>query len=565
MRCRFALALLFVAAPAAPVAAYDLMGVAWSDDAIPVPYVVHQTLSDDLTDAESLEGIQMGYNAWSVLPCSSMRWQYAGRTQNRAWGADDGENVVTFLNDFWDDSGDTLAITMTMWGGWGDSMSDADIKFNGVWHRWAQFDGTPAGGADATDLASVATHEVGHALGLNHSGVGEATMWPSVGPGDANPRTLSADDIAGACAIYPTGQPAPRPDELPPPSPGTEPETPDAPVTPEPGPPPALGGFGEDCTAAECSPELMCITDRTGATFCSRACSEDTDCGDGYWCAPLAGGLSACARGQDDRPGLAGLGETCGRQLACAAGLRCIADAGENYCVQDCGADALCPESFACAALASGRRVCVRAQNGLPGTGEPCADDGRCAVGLICLSDAGRRYCTRTCAGDDCGPGAACVAIDPEGMACRLLTPETGLAPEAPVLPEGAPPTLGAPCKFSPGRPACEVGLACVDTVVLDGSLVEPGYCTVSCDATHCCPAGWGCTLDVGGRGRCRMQTEDTVGLECAPATPGTAADRPTAARHQGSDTFGCAGTPLPLLLLLLLGRRRRSGAREIP
>ena len=561
---RACLAALVLAAP--PAAAYDLMGVSWSGDEIPVPYVVNATLSDDLTDAESLEGIQMGFNAWNVLPCSSMRWQYAGRTQNRGWGVDDGENVVTFLNDFWDDSGDTLAITMTMWGGWGDAMSDADIKFNGVWHRWAQFDGAPAGGADATDLASVTTHEVGHALGLNHSGVPDATMWPSVGPGDPNPRTLSADDIAGACALYATGQPAPRPEDLPPPSPGTEP---DEPSPPAPGPAPDPGLFGEDCTSAECSPELMCITDRSGATFCSRACSDDAECGEGYWCAPLAGGQSACARGRDDRPGLAGAGETCGRSNGCAAGLRCIADAGENYCVQDCGADGLCSEGFACAALASGRQVCIRAENGLPRTGEACASDGRCAVGLICLADAGRRYCTRTCAGDDCGPGAACVAIDPDGMACRLLTPGTETAPEAPVVPEGAPPTLGSPCVFAPGRPACEVGLACVDTVVLDGTLVEPGYCTVACDAAHCCPEGLGCTLDIGGHGRCRLQVADEAGLECAPEAAGADDDspRPEGVKDRGSDTFGCASTPLPLFLLLGLGfgRRRRPSPRAVP
>lgn len=53
----------------------------------------------------------------------------------------------------------------------------------------------------AVDLESVATHEIGHVLGLAHSSVREAVMYPSL-----SPRTkkvdLKMDDVAGVQALY---------------------------------------------------------------------------------------------------------------------------------------------------------------------------------------------------------------------------------------------------------------------------------------------------------------------------------------------------------------------------
>ena len=60
--------------------------------------------------------------------------------------------------------------------------------------------GSIAGGQ--YDLQGIQTHEYGHALGLGHSNVGGATMWPSIGSANTSTRSISSDDIAGLRAIY---------------------------------------------------------------------------------------------------------------------------------------------------------------------------------------------------------------------------------------------------------------------------------------------------------------------------------------------------------------------------
>jgi matrixin len=79
-------------------------------------------------------------------------------------------------------------------------ISDADIEFNPT----IQFSTTGSPGANQFDVQSTATHEIGHLLGLDHSGLVHTVMFPF---GDTSlagvNRTLSTDDIIGIASLYP--------------------------------------------------------------------------------------------------------------------------------------------------------------------------------------------------------------------------------------------------------------------------------------------------------------------------------------------------------------------------
>ena len=68
--------------------------------------------------------------------------------------------------------------------------------------EWTWDDGPGSIPGSRFDIQGIMTHEYGHALGLGHSNVGSATMWPSAGGGQTSLRSIDPDDIAGVQFLY---------------------------------------------------------------------------------------------------------------------------------------------------------------------------------------------------------------------------------------------------------------------------------------------------------------------------------------------------------------------------
>jgi hypothetical protein len=111
-------------------------------------------------------------------------------------GTRDGKSVVGFgsLTGF-------KAATCWYWNA-SNALVEADIKFNSG-TKWILTTTIPSGCTNALHFESVATHEFGHAFGLNHPGTSHPNL--TMQPGNAcdnSKRTLGLGDMLGLEKLY---------------------------------------------------------------------------------------------------------------------------------------------------------------------------------------------------------------------------------------------------------------------------------------------------------------------------------------------------------------------------
>ncbi|HEY1957896.1 MAG TPA: matrixin family metalloprotease [Polyangiaceae bacterium] len=167
----------------------------WPAASLPVALYIAQPKSRDLGDDEDAE-VEVAARAWNRLPCTAFRARVAGVTQTPP--GDDTTSGVYFEDATWpsDFTPGAIATTVVRVDAQGE-IYDADIFVNGADHVFS------VDGRDGTiDFRSIATHEIGHVLGLGESNDPIATMYAAYPPGVAW-RSLEQDDEDGACTLYP--------------------------------------------------------------------------------------------------------------------------------------------------------------------------------------------------------------------------------------------------------------------------------------------------------------------------------------------------------------------------
>jgi hypothetical protein len=167
----------------------------------PVTFYVNP-VNADVSQTAAIAALQTGMDVWNTQSGTPFRYQYGG-TANDTATAYDNRNVILFRNTT-ASSASTIATTYSWWNS-SNELLDADIIF---WDGgFTFFTGTSGCGVvpNAAYIEDIAAHELGHALGLNHSTVADATMYPSYSYCSQALRTLSADDIAAAQSLYGSG------------------------------------------------------------------------------------------------------------------------------------------------------------------------------------------------------------------------------------------------------------------------------------------------------------------------------------------------------------------------
>lgn len=148
-----------------------------------------------LSSSQQDSQITSGINAWSIAG--------KGGTTTRSGARNDGQNVVSWGKL----GGTTLGVTNYISTDTSQSQvcsgnliyrfTEVDVRFNNA-YNWQ----TSSTCTNGFDLAGVSTHEFGHAVGLGHTNVQGATMYPSVASCDFSMSSLANDDKAGYNAIY---------------------------------------------------------------------------------------------------------------------------------------------------------------------------------------------------------------------------------------------------------------------------------------------------------------------------------------------------------------------------
>jgi hypothetical protein len=189
-----AIATILVCAAAEPVMAYTLLSPRrrWASTPVTVRvyYIGNSTISDGDGGVTAVVG---AIRAWGIISSSSTTSAAVRGSAPATIMLNTNGGVCT---------GSCLAATLTGYyvsQTGDDRIYDADVYTN---TSIAMYSSRESGCSNEYDIDGIMTHETGHIIGIGHSSVSGATMYPSVSACNTAPRSLASDDIAARDDLY---------------------------------------------------------------------------------------------------------------------------------------------------------------------------------------------------------------------------------------------------------------------------------------------------------------------------------------------------------------------------
>ena len=218
--------------------------VTWADRNF--TYRVDQFGSAQTPGETEFTAIDAAFTTWEAVAtnCSDFRFRRGQRIANpRVGKGTETDNVLTFrerdcrdvvqptdpcladgscanTHACWDHNSATIGLTTVTYSTRTGVAVDADIEFNASGFLMTTISSPPCEvGREsvqcvAYDVQNTTTHEIGHAVGLDHVLGDTSTMAPTAPLGETAKRVIDVGTAQGFCLTYPRGQPPTPCDEL---------------------------------------------------------------------------------------------------------------------------------------------------------------------------------------------------------------------------------------------------------------------------------------------------------------------------------------------------------------
>ncbi|HYH08893.1 MAG TPA: matrixin family metalloprotease [Thermoanaerobaculia bacterium] len=186
-----AITAIIVAVSAEPAMAYVLLSPRRTWASTPISVRVYTAGNSTINDGDGGVTATVGaIKAWSVV---------SSATTNQRAVRGSAPSTIELNNNGKICTGSCLAATLTGYYS-GSTIYDADVYTN---TRYSYTSSRETDGCSGEfDMDGIMVHEVGHVIGIGHSNVAGATMYPTVSSCNINNRTLEADDRAAMTDLY---------------------------------------------------------------------------------------------------------------------------------------------------------------------------------------------------------------------------------------------------------------------------------------------------------------------------------------------------------------------------